>query len=149
MSLHSSRLSDLQGKGEEASRGQSRSDLQLRATPLHSHVLGEGGSQEPPRRLPMRQVQERDQLGGGDRRPGSGAGRPGESHSGGDDRRPAPDGHGAVALHRSAAVGGGQRRRGRRGTPRDGRRRQRAPRRSELGSAATEIVAVSVYHQLS
>lgn len=99
-----SRLPHLQGESQEASWGPRRGHLQLRAAPLHPHVVGEGGGEEPPRRLPVRQVQERHQPGGGDRRPRPGAGRPGQPRAGPHDRRRGPP-----AAHRHAA------RRGRRG----------------------------------
>ena len=43
--------------------------LQLRAAAVHPHVLGEGGGQVAARGLSVRQVEERDEPGGGDGRP--------------------------------------------------------------------------------
>ena len=39
------------------------SDLQLRAASVHPHVVGEGGSEESTRRLPVRQVEVDHQPG--------------------------------------------------------------------------------------
>ncbi|KAJ8937755.1 hypothetical protein NQ318_006618 [Aromia moschata] len=50
-------LPHLQGEGKEAPRRQGRGDLQLRPAPFHPHVVGEGGGKEPPRGLPVRQVE--------------------------------------------------------------------------------------------
>jgi len=83
-------LPDLQGQGQAPAGRQSRrcvaravggaagrstlflsSDLQLRATPLPAHVVGEGGGQVAPRRLRLsdRQVQVEPVAGVGGQRP--------------------------------------------------------------------------------